>query len=103
MSSLTMAFIPGTRYTFACKMKSPYLFGRKIDPSKFADNATRTLTYLRDEMGAWRSTGERTIFHIFQWEGGALESFTDEQMRDYVVTKKIRTHPRSGKARPQSF
>ena len=88
MSSLTMAFIPGTRYTFACKMKSPYLFGRKIDPSKFADNATRTLTYLRDECGDRRATGQRVIHHIFQWRGGALECFTDEQAGDYVITKK---------------
>ena len=88
MSALTMAFIPGTRYTFACKMKSPYLFGRKIDPSKFADNATRTLTYLRDECGDRRATGQRVIHHIFQWRGGALECFTDEQAGDYVITKK---------------
>lgn len=83
MSVLTMAFIPGTRYTFACKMKSPYLFGRKIDPSKFADNATRTLTYLRDAKG-----DGKVIHHIFQLRGGALECFTDEQAGDYVITKK---------------
>ena len=83
MSSLTMAFIPGTRYTFACKMKRPYLFGRKLEPSKFADNATRTLTYLRDCKG-----DGKVIHHIFQWGGGALECFTDEQTRDYVITKK---------------
>lgn len=88
MNSQTMAFIRGTRYTFACKMKSPYLFGKKIDPSKFADNAPRTLTYLRDEYGDRRSTGQRVIHHIFQLRGGALESFTDEQAGDYVITKK---------------
>lgn len=87
MSTLTMAFIPGTRYQFACKVKSPYLFGRKLEPSQFSNSATRTLTYLRDEPGDWNTTG-RVTHHLFQLKGGALESFTDGQMSDYVITKK---------------
>jgi len=87
MSALTMAFIPGVRYTFACKLKTPYLFGKKLEPSEYSRHATRTLTYLRDEYGDWRSTGQRVIHHLFQLEGGALECFTDEQAGDYVITK----------------
>jgi hypothetical protein len=68
-------------------MKSPYLFGKKIEPSKFADSATRTLKYLRDEYGA-HCWDYRVIHHIFQTEGGALECFTDWQIADYVITKR---------------
>ena len=83
MSALTMAFIPGTRYTFSYKMKTPYFFGKKFAPSEFSRYATRTLTYLRDCKG-----DGKVIHHIFQWRGGALECFTDEQTGDYVITKK---------------
>lgn len=83
MHSQTMPFIRGKQYQFSYKMKTPYFFGKKFDPSKFADNATRTLTYLRDCKG-----DGKVIHHIFQWKGGALECFTDEQMEDFIITKK---------------
>lgn len=94
MSTFTMAFIPGTRYQFSYKMKTPYFFGKKFDPSGFSRHAPRTLTYLRDECGDRRATGQRVIHHIFQWRGGALECFTDEQAGDYVITKKKERAPR---------
>ena len=89
MSALTMAFVPGAKYTFCPKLRSSVFFGRKIEhPSEYSNHAARTLTFLRDECGDRRSTGQRVIHHIFQWRGGALECFTDEQAGDYVITKK---------------
>ena len=81
MSTLTMAFIPGTRYQFRPR------------PGKYTQTPgavavhTKTLTYLRDDPGDWNTTG-RVTHHLFQLKGGALESFTDWQMSDYVITKR---------------
>ena len=89
MSAFTMAFVPGVKYRFCPKLRSSVIFGKEVtQPSKYSDHAARTLTFLRDECGDRRSTGQRVIHHIFQLRGWALESFTDEQAGDYVITKK---------------
>ncbi len=82
MSAFTMAFVPGKEYRFQLKT-----YTHKAPPQNINLNC-KFLTYLRDEHGGWRSTGDRVIHHLFKWRGGALESFTDEQLRDWNVTKK---------------
>ncbi|MBR1660289.1 MAG: hypothetical protein IJ705_08225 [Oscillospiraceae bacterium] len=73
-----MDFEPGQRYQFlpiagtGKHLCSPYAMGYN----------TLTLKYLRDAKGEGKTT-----HHIFQWRGGALECFTDEQAGDYLITK----------------
>ena len=68
MSALTMAFVPGVKYRFTQKLRSNVIFGPRIEqPSEYSNHAARTLTFLRDECGDRRATGQRVIHHIFQW------------------------------------
>lgn len=84
MSTFTMAFVSGAKYTFCPKLRSSVIFGKEVtQPSKYSDHAARTLRYLRDAKGAGK-----VIHHLFEWKGGALESFTDWQIKDYIVSKK---------------
>ena len=70
-----MNFEPGKWYRF-----HP---GTGKHPSSPWEHHVLTLKYLRDKHG-----DHRTIFHIFQWRGGALECFTDVQAGDYHITEK---------------
>ena len=76
-----MQFQPGTRYRFRPRP------GKYTQTPAALEYHTRTLIFIRDKRGAWKSTGQRVIHHIFQWRSGALECFTDEQAGDYLITE----------------
>ncbi len=81
-----MPFTPGIKYAFYQKLRTNIFFGKRIEqPSEYSRYATRMLTFLRDERGDWRSTGERVVHHIFQLSGGALECFTNQQLQDFDI------------------
>ena len=75
-------FTPGKSYRFRPKP------GKYTQMLAAVSVHTRTLTYLRDELGDWRPRGKRVVLHVFQWRGGALECFTDEQAADFIITEK---------------
>ncbi|MBQ9526706.1 MAG: hypothetical protein IJR68_03770 [Fretibacterium sp.] len=72
-------FTPGQRYRFLPKSGTEW---HLCSPAS-KENRILTLRYLRDAKGDGKVT-----HHIFQWRGGALECFTDEQAGDYIITEK---------------
>ena len=74
----TTPFRPGHRYRFRPTVG-------KWSQKFVADYNSHTLRYLRDELGDWKSMGQRVVHHIFQWTGGALECFSAAQLRDFDV------------------
>ena len=78
-----MTFEPGKWYRFHPESGT----GKHLCSPYAKDYNALTLKYLRDELGE-QHRKQRVIHHIFQWRGGALECFTDEQLEDYRITKK---------------